>query len=207
MNELQTAGQKTLQATENYTALAVQYLSSMGLNLQERHKTQFIQICQAYGLNPFKREIYGVPYGNNFNIIVGYEVYLKRAERSGKLNGWGVVYSNSGQDLTATITIYRKDWEKPFVHSVEFSEYNANTQIWKSKPKTMLRKVAIAQGFRMCFPDELSGIPYTSDELGQDENELKQTQAQTFAQAQKTAENAPVLENREEYQASDFDTF
>ena len=29
----------------------------------------------------------------------------------------------------------------------------------------MTKKVAIAQGFRLCFPDELGGMPYTADEL------------------------------------------
>ena len=29
----------------------------------------------------------------------------------------------------------------------------------------MLKKVATAQGFRLCFPEEFGGMPYTSDEL------------------------------------------
>ena len=37
--------------------------------------------------------------------------------------------------------------------------------MWGSKPRTMIKKVAIAQGFRLAFPVELGGIPYTADEL------------------------------------------
>jgi hypothetical protein len=29
----------------------------------------------------------------------------------------------------------------------------------------MIKKVAMAQGFRLCFSDELGGMPYTADEL------------------------------------------
>ena len=29
----------------------------------------------------------------------------------------------------------------------------------------MIKKVAMAQAFRLCFPDELGGMPYTSDEM------------------------------------------
>ena len=29
----------------------------------------------------------------------------------------------------------------------------------------MIKKVAMAQGFRLCFPEQLSGIGYTADEL------------------------------------------
>ena len=37
--------------------------------------------------------------------------------------------------------------------------------MWASKPYTMIKKVAIAQGFRLAFPDEIGGMPYTADEL------------------------------------------
>ncbi|MCR5723450.1 MAG: phage recombination protein Bet [Treponema sp.] len=201
MNELQAVQSHALTtAAADYSALAVQYLKGMGYNLPEKHLTQFVEICRAFNLNPFKREIYGVPYGNNFNIIVGYEVYLKRAERSGKLDGWSVDFSGEGASLKATITIHRKDWSEPFTHEVYFSEYNAGTAIWKSKPKTMLRKVAIAQGFRLCFPDELAGIPYTSDEIpGAEEMQ--------GAQSAQMPVNAPQAVNKVTAQPIDFDTF
>ena len=32
----------------------------------------------------------------------------------------------------------------------------------------MIKKVAIAQGFRLCFSDELGGMPYTADEINSD---------------------------------------
>ena len=34
-------------------------------------------------------------------------------------------------------------------------------------PNFMLKKVAIAQGFRLAFPDELGGLPYLAEELPQ----------------------------------------
>jgi phage recombination protein Bet len=148
---------------------AVKYLQAMGLTdkLTAKETDQFLEICKAYQLNPFKREIYGIKYGNNFNIIVGYETYLKRAERSGKLAGWQVITSGNVKDnsLKATITIYRHDFKEPFVHEVYFAEYRQDTAIWKSKPVTMTKKVAMAQGFRLAFPDDLGGMPYTQDEM------------------------------------------
>jgi len=39
------------------------------------------------------------------------------------------------------------------------------TKFWADKPYTMIKKVAMAQGFRLCFSDELGGMPYTADEL------------------------------------------
>ena len=79
MNDIATTN------TELMTQTAVKWLENMGFlkKMKEPQKEQFIEICVLYGLNPFKREIYAVPYGEGFNIIVGYEFYLKRAERSG----------------------------------------------------------------------------------------------------------------------------
>lgn len=172
MNEITTIQNNALALdTKAAKEKALEYLSSMGLKLPEKHKAQFIELASAFGLNPFKREIYAVGYGDNYNIITGYEVYLKRAERIGKLNGWSATVEGSGENLSATVTIYRKDWSMPFSHTVYYREVVQKTKdgkpnsVWAKMPSFMLRKVAIAQGFRLCFPDEMGGMPYTSDEL------------------------------------------
>ncbi|BCD59599.1 MULTISPECIES: phage recombination protein Bet [unclassified Nitratiruptor] len=158
---------QTIALTQVSEEVIMDYLQSLGNNLPEHHIKKFIHIAKAFNLNPFLREIYGIPYGNNFNIIVGYEVPIKRAERSGKLAGWRAWTEGSPQngDLKGCIEIKRKDWEEPFYHEVYFDEYNQNNSMWKSKPRTMIKKVAIAQGFRLAFPDELAGMPYTADEI------------------------------------------
>lgn len=167
----------------DYTKQATEYLTSMGLKLPEKYKKTFLELCANFGLNPFKREIYAVGYGDNFNIITGYEVYLKRAERCKQLDGWhcefegDLVTPYSGK---AVCTIYRKDWSKPFVHEVYYSEVvqtktdkqtgvTSPTAIWAKMPVFMTKKVAIAQAFRMAFPDEFSGMPYIADEMPEPE--------------------------------------
>jgi phage recombination protein Bet len=145
------------------------YLTAMGLNksLTENESNQFVQIAQAYNLNPFKREIYAIKYGSTFNIIVGYESYIKRAEATGLLDGYKVETKGKlgENDFRAIITIYRKDWKEPFVHEVFFIEYDQKNSIWKSKPITMIKKVAISQGFRLAFNETLGGMPYTKEEI------------------------------------------
>lgn len=151
--------------------LMLKYMESCNIanQLSANEKIQFVSIAKAYQLNPFKREIYCIAYGKDerrkLNIITGYEVYLKRAERTNKLAGWKVTCTGSGAEMRATIEIHRKDWNMPLVHEVSFKEYNQNSPIWQSKPETMLKKVAMAQGFRLAFPDELGGIPYDSSEI------------------------------------------
>ena len=176
---IQTVNSKTELQTEITTEKLIEYLDVVGLSseLLPQEKTQFIEIARAYQLNPFKREVYCVAYGKGdfrkLSIITGYEVYLKRAERTGLLNGWKIRTEGKIGDgtLKACISIYRKDWTEPFEHEVYYREYVQKdksgkvNRFWSEKPVTMLKKVCIAQAFRLCFPDDIGGMPYTSDEL------------------------------------------
>ena len=155
------------------------YLEINGLDkiMTPHEKDYFIETAQAYCLNPFKREIYCVPrwIGDKrvIAVITGYDVYIKRAERTGKLDGYTSITEGKAPALKGVIKIYRKDWSHPFEHEVDFAEIvqrkkdGSINAMWNKMPKFMTKKVAIAQGFRLCFPDELGGMPYTADELAE----------------------------------------
>jgi phage recombination protein Bet len=154
--------------------LLLKHLNNLGLlkDLTDGEKSTYLEIAKAFHLNPFKREIHVSKYNNQMSIITGYEVYIKRAERTGLLDGWEVSTDGSvvNNTLKAIITIYRKDRKYPFKHEVLYSEYVQKTKdghvnkFWQ-KAHTMIKKVAISQGFRLCFSDELGGMPYTQEEL------------------------------------------
>ena len=137
----------------------------------------FLNQCQMFQLNPFKREIYLIKYTNYpAQIVVGYEAYLKRAERSKQWDGMesGIKGSLKKHDLVAWAKIYRKDWKRPLYHEVDYNEFvktkaDGQTVIkfWAKMPKTMLKKVAISQAFRLAFPDEMAGMPYIVEEIDQ----------------------------------------
>jgi len=170
----------------------VEYMDAFGhsAKLLPNEKKAFINIAKEFGLNPFKREIYCVAYGEgkyrNLSIVTGYEVYLKRAERIGKLDGWSVTTRGTGNDLVAIVTIHRKDWTHPFTHEVFYKEVvnkkNDGTinSFWSKSPVFMTKKVAIAQAFRLCFPDEFGGMPYTNDELGLEKQEERDVTPETY---------------------------
>lgn len=171
----QTAVQSVNETPEYFYNLAQEYAHNNYPSLTKEQFNLFVATARECCLNPVKREVYAVVYNDyksgekKMNIITGYEVYLKRAERTGKLNGWECHVDGQENQMKAVVTIDRKDWEHPFKHEVYMSEYNTGKSLWASKPITMLKKVAMAQAFRLAFPDELGGMPYTSDELGTDE--------------------------------------
>ena len=48
---------------------------------------------------------------------------------------------------------------------------------WAEMPEFMIKKVAIWQGFRLCFPSELWGLPYLAEEItSETENNIVQWQ-------------------------------
>ena len=212
------------------------FLFAQNTSISEREQVAFFQIAKAYNLDPFKREIYCVAYGEGdkrqLSIITGYETYIKRAERTGLLNGWKVeffgrfekknvrkeirkrdgtsFFKDSEQVVElercyAKITIHRKDMTIPFEHEVEFCEYTQDNSMWNSKPVTMLKKVAIGQGFRLCFSDELAGIPYLAEEIGRDPVEINHEELTTRAvqpTASATAEQAKATIVNEQKRAA-----
>src|SRR5215210_1725659 len=107
-----------------------------------------IEVARAFNLNPFKREVHFPAYNGELKIIVGYEVYLKRAEATGKLDGWNVEIQGVGADMKAVVTVHRKDWSHPFTHEAYKSEVAQSSPIWQKMPRFMLKKVAIGQAFR-----------------------------------------------------------
>jgi len=161
-------------------AKILEYLDSAGItnSLLANEKKMFINIAREFGLNPFKREIHITAYGEGkyrkCSIITGYEVYIKRAERTGKLDGWKVWTEGEGRTLKAVVEIYRRDQKYPFSHEVYYSEcvqYNKEghpNAIWAKQPRFMTKKVAIGQAFRLCFPDDLGGMPYEEVEIHED---------------------------------------
>jgi phage recombination protein Bet len=161
-----------------------EYLKAYGFDkaLSKEEIQQFTQTALAGNLDPFKREIYAAVYGEGekkkVSILTGYQVYLKRAERTGKLDGWQARIEGSGSQMKAVVEIFRKDWSHSFIHEVYWEEAvqkkkDGNpTQFWIKQPRFQLRKVAMAQAFRLAFPDELGGLPYESAELPDNENIL-----------------------------------
>ena len=212
MNEITVTKEKT-----DYKQLATEYLRGMGMKLPTKWENQFIGVCNAYGLNPIKRECYAVGYGDNWNIITGYEVYIKRAERTGKLNGWKCDVEGTGKDMKAVLTIYRKDWENPFTHEVYFEEVvqkkkdGSVNSMWSKMPRFMTKKVCIAQGFRLCFADELGGMPYTSDELPEVEKNVTpkyepKYEQETQQQQQEVIEEQTIVDVEFKVQEEDWYT-
>ncbi len=160
------------------------YLFGTNTKLTEQQRSLFKNIALMCNLNPFKREIYAIPYEKKvkvdnkwvsetiMTVVTGYQVYLKRAEATGLLNGYNVsVTKKDNKIVSAKIVIARKDWAIPFEFEISFDEFvkkNSNGEpmgAYATMPEFMIKKCIIGIGFRLCFPNELGGLPYLAEEL------------------------------------------
>ena len=172
--------------------LLLDYLTATTPGLNHSQVQQFLAVSMAFNLNPWKKEVYPIPYTSNgkttMSIVTGYEVYLKRADlnpnydgyqiewtgtfvrskvqKSGKNGNYSVdVLLPNDDDVSCICTVYRKDRKMPVRCEVFYSEYTQGNYMWYTKPRVMLEKVAIARAMRLAFPTEFGGMPYESAEL------------------------------------------
>lgn len=130
---------------------------------------EFALLChlaKTYQLDPLAREIWAIRYGNNpAQIFVGHAGLINLALRSGKLDGMKCEILNvDSDDPVAKATVWRNDMSHPIEAEVYWSEYgkDAKNPLWKTKPRTMLRKTAEVHALRRAFA--LSGL-YTEEEM------------------------------------------
>jgi hypothetical protein len=114
-----------------------------------------------------EKNIYAVPFGSGYSLVTSIDYARKIGMRSGVIGKSAPKFEDSGAgDMACTITIKRlvSDHTGEFTATVFFKEYSTGKNLWLSKPRTMLAKVAEMHALRMACPEEASQI-YITEEL------------------------------------------
>ena len=153
----------------------------------------FFWSARRRGLDPFLRQVHLVKrrrrvqkdgqwgyetYAVHQTGIDGFRVIGNRVE--GKVDGKdcrllagvkrGPLKDEKGDLAGGWAEIYRHDWTAPARVEVLFAEYVQTddkgyaTGLWKTKPQTMIEKVAEAAAWRMAFPEDLGDL-YVHEEM------------------------------------------
>lgn len=152
------------------------YCYSGNAQLTQRDVVNFMATCQALGANPFLKDVYLVKYGNSEDaqIMAGKNYYTRVAAAIDTYDGatagiitvdaQGAVAYRSGSFAAPGETcvggwaeVHDKRWSVPVRAEVAMGEYNSGRSLWKSKPMTMIRKVALVQALREAYPDRFAG--------------------------------------------------
>ena len=178
-NQTQTNKKITLRERKKAQPKAVIYFSdpekktiknTIAKTLDESQFTIFMYTCQALGLNPLLNEVACITYKNQdgsrtMSIQVMRDGFLTIAHRTGKFAGLesGVTMSEDGKTIiNGWAKVYHKDFTVPVYQEADFSEYNTSRNLWLSKPKTMIKKVAESMALRKAF--NVNGV-YAPEEM------------------------------------------
>lgn len=158
------------------------YLTNGNGAVTDAEVNMFLSLCKFQKLNPFLKEVYLIKYGNSpATMVVGKDVLLKRAMRSPRYEGTkaGVITLTANGELKERegtfvldgetlvggwAQVFVKGYATPIYASVSIKEYSTGQSNWKSKPATMIRKVALAQALREAFPEETAAL-YDATEM------------------------------------------
>ena len=122
-------------------------------------------------------------------MVVGKEVFTKRAQKNPRFKGFEAGVSVLSSDKTKLTRrdgsmvvegetlvggwcrVYVDGYENPMFDEVSMREYSTGKSNWTSKPATMIRKTAIVHALREAFPDEFGGL-YDAVEMGVGEEDM-----------------------------------
>lgn len=115
-----------------------------------------------------EKNIYAIPFAKGYSLITSIDFARKRGMKSGVVGKSAPVFTMDGDKIeSCSITIKRmvEGHVGEFTATVFFDEYNKpNRDIWKTKPRTMIAKVAEMHALRMACPEELSQA-YIEEEM------------------------------------------
>lgn len=118
-----------------------------------------------------QKKVYAIPFGDGYSLVQSIDDIRVTAMRSGQAGKDAPVYVMNGQIIeSCSVTVYRivQGVRVPFTATVFFEEYNKGRDNWKTKPRTMIAKVAEMHALRMAFPEELAKA-YIEDEFNEKE--------------------------------------
>lgn len=109
-----------------------------------------------------KKHVYAIPYGGKYSLVTSIDHARTRGMRSGVIGVGAPEYTFEDDKKTkvetCTVTVKRlvQGHVGEYTATVYFSEYTTGKNLWATKPKTMIAKVAEMHALRKACPEELS---------------------------------------------------
>jgi hypothetical protein len=168
----------------------------------------FLQTAKIYGLSPYKKEIYIMPFKDSetgkmrYAPVIDYHVFLSSAKKNPTYLYFecGLLPEKDPNPITAWCKIYDskfgndKDGKpKFFYHEIKISEFKKDFSIWKAKPNFMAKKTVVKQAHCLCYPD-LWGLPPIKDMLIVDASGVVIDENGKLPPPEKTSEKSKVDE-------------
>lgn len=137
-------------------------------DITEQAAKQYIHECRRLDIDPRSRKLVPIKLGGRWSMHASIGLLRTLATRTGEFAGSDVPAYEMTEDgdMLCTVIVYRLVGGQRcgFGAQCALSEFTTGRNLWASKPRTMLAKVAEATALRRGFA-ELDGL-YESGELG-----------------------------------------
>lgn len=158
---------------ETFATLVATTFKDFDVNLVKRALME--GMMRGFTFKDFlEKNIYAVSFGGGYSLVTSIDYARKVGMRSGVVGKSAPSFTMvEGKIESCTITVQKKigDHVGDFTATVFFDEYNTGRNQWKSKPRTMIAKVAEMHALRMACPEELAQS-YSEEEYQQEETPL-----------------------------------
>lgn len=123
-----------------------------------------------------KKNVYAIPYGNKYSLVTSIDYARKIAQKSNVWQSKPEYEMDDDTIVSCTVTAFRRLGQDvaEYPATVFFEEYATNKNLWMTKPRTMIAKVAEMHALRKACPEEMAKL-YTEEEFDKE----KETQPTT----------------------------
>lgn len=124
-------------------------------------KTACLDACiRGFTIKDFRdKNVYAIPFKEGYSLVTSIDYARKIGMRSGVCGKSAPTYEMDGDKvLSCTVTVKRQvqNYVGDYSATVYMNEYTTGRNLWTTKPRTMLAKVAEMHALRMACPEELS---------------------------------------------------
>jgi hypothetical protein len=177
-----------------------------GLTLPVMKQAMLEGMMRGFKFEDFlEKNIYAIPFSGKYSLVTSIDYSRKVAMRSGIVGKEAPVFTedDKGNVVTCSITVKRKinDYIGDFTATVYFKEYTTGRNLWTTKPRTMIAKVAEMHALRMACPEELAQS-YIEEEMTKEvkkevvidltEYKTKLEEAKTLDELKKVWSSLPI---------------
>lgn len=143
-----------------------------GLDAPQMKRALLEGMLRGFPFEAFlKKDVYAIPYGQTFTLITSIDYSRKIGARSGVVGVEAPIYkyADAGETIIKSCSITVKKMFSSghigdFTAEPDFKEYSTSKNLWASKPKTMIAKVAEMHALRKACPEELAQV-YVEEEM------------------------------------------
>ena len=151
-----------------------------GLDAGKAKRAMMEGMMRGFTFQDFlKKDVYAIPFKGGYSLITSIDYSRKLGMKGGIVGTDEAVYemSEDGTSIVSCSVKVYKQFESGyvgnFVAKVYFTEYTTGNNLWKSKPRTMIAKVAEMHALRKACPEELSNS-FVVEEMEQEHAEVSE---------------------------------